>query len=141
VSAREPGGPILLYDGLCGFCNGAVRFILDHDRGGPMRFAPLQGVSGTMVMARHPELRTVDALMLVARSASGEELVSIRSEAVIGLARYLGGAWRAGLALRLMPRPLRDWAYDVFARRRHRVFGRFESCPVPDAATRERFLE
>jgi predicted DCC family thiol-disulfide oxidoreductase YuxK len=141
VNAPGFGEPVLLYDGCCGFCNAAVRFVLKRDRGTAMRFAPLQGVFGAAVVARHPELRTVDSLVLVRCLPSGEELVATRSESVIGVARYLGGPWRAGLVVRLLPRPFRDWAYDMFARNRHRAFARYDSCPVPDAATRDRFLE
>src|SRR6185436_14356621 len=58
-------GPVLLYDGLCGFCNGTVQFVLARDRRGVMRFATLQGEFARGIVARHPELAGVDSLILV----------------------------------------------------------------------------
>ena len=131
----------MLYDGLCGFCNGTVRFILARDARGTMRFAPLQGELARGVLARHPELAGVDSLVLVERDAvGGRERVWVRSGSVLEIARYLGGGWQVAGALRLVPRALRDWGYDLFARFRYRLFGRFDSCPVPEPAARERFL-
>ncbi len=132
---------VLLYDGLCGFCNGTVQFILARDPSGSMRFAPLQGEFARRVLDRHPELRSVDSLILVRPGATpGEERALVRSEAVLGIADYLGGAWRAADVLRLVPRPLRDWGYDLFARFRYRLFGRYDACPVPSPEVRARFL-
>ncbi|MFI5310442.1 MAG: thiol-disulfide oxidoreductase DCC family protein [Gemmatimonadales bacterium] len=133
--------PVLLYDGLCGFCNGTVRFVLAHDRQGTMRFAPLQGVFAARVLDAHPGLGDVDSLILVGSGEGGAEQIDVRSEALLGVADYLGGPWRVARLARLVPRPIRDWAYDRFARVRHRVFGRYDSCPVPSTAERARFLE
>lgn len=131
---------VLLYDGLCGFCNGTVQFILARDHGGSMRFAPLQGDFARETFARHPDLRGIDSLVLVERGATpADERVLVRSEAVLGIADYLGGAWRAARALRLVPRALRDWGYDLFARFRYRLFGRYDACPVPSPEVRARF--
>lgn len=132
---------MLLYDGLCGFCNGTVRYILARDRSGTMRFAPLQGEFAAGVLARHADLRGVDSLILVELGAEdGREQVAARSEAVLRIARYLGGWWRAAGVLRWFPRPVRDWAYDRFARYRYRWFGRYDACPVPAPEVRARFL-
>ncbi|HVX40697.1 MAG TPA: DCC1-like thiol-disulfide oxidoreductase family protein [Gemmatimonadaceae bacterium] len=133
-------GPILLYDGLCGFCDGAVQFVLRRDRRGRIRFAALQGDFAAAVIARHPELAGVDSLVLVERAPGGGERVSVRSDGALRVARYLGGAWRATTLLRLVPRALRDWAYDTFARNRYRWFKRLEACRVPTAEERERFV-
>lgn len=132
--------PLLLYDGVCGFCDGTVQFVLRRDPGGPMRFATLQGTAARTVFARHQGLEGVDSLILVERAPSGAETVSVRSEAILRLCAYLGGVWRLTSLLRIVPRPLRDWGYDVFARYRYRVFGRYDACPVPSAEVRARFL-
>lgn len=133
-------GPILLYDGLCGFCDGAVQFVLARDRRGVLRFAALQGEFARDVVARHPELAGVDSLILVERDARGAERVSVRSEGALRVARYLGGAWRATALLRVVPRGIRDWAYDTFARNRYRWFKRLAACRVPTVEERERFV-
>ena len=131
---------VLLYDGLCGYCDRMVRFILSRDRGGAMRFAPLQGEFARDLLARHPELASVDSLVLVERTTAGEQL-STRSEAVIRIWRYVGGPWKAVTGLRLVPRPIRDWCYDLFARWRGRLFARYDSCPVPGPEVRARYLD
>ena len=66
--------------------------------------------------------------------------VEVRSAAALGVARYLGWPWRGALVLRLVPTVLRDWGYDLFARQRHRWFGRRDTCPVPSPEQRTRFL-
>ena len=136
-----PGAPVLLFDGLCGFCDRTVQLVLRFDRRGVMRFAPLEGEFASAVLDRHEGLRAVDSLILVEPSVDGGPArVHVRSEAVLALGRYLGGPWRALAVLRLVPRPLRDWAYDLFARHRYRVFGHYSACPIPPPETRARFL-
>jgi predicted DCC family thiol-disulfide oxidoreductase YuxK len=135
-------GLVLLYDGLCGFCNGTVQLVLKHDRQGTMRFAALQGEFARHVIARHPELAGVDSLILVERDPStGEEKVSARSAGALRMARYLGGPWTLARALAIVPPFLRDWAYDLFARFRYRLFGRYDRCPVPSPEQRARFID
>jgi predicted DCC family thiol-disulfide oxidoreductase YuxK len=136
--ARSPS-PLLLYDGLCGFCHGAVRFILRRDPSGSLCFAPLQGPTGQAVLARHPELEGVDSLVFVER-AGGRETAVVRSEAVLRIAAYLGGVWAWSAVLRLVPEAVRDGTYALIARSRYRVFGRYESCPAPAPEVRDRFL-
>jgi len=133
--------PVLLYDGLCGFCDGTVQFILEHDRRGALRFATLQGDFARGVIERHPELAGVDSLVLVERGTSGEERIYVRSEGALQVATYLGGAWTLARGLRIVPRFLRDLVYDGFARVRYRVFGRYDACPIPSAEQRARFID
>ena len=135
-------GPVLLYDGLCGFCDGTVQFILRHDRKKTLRFATLQGDYAREIFARHPELADIDSLVLVEPDpATQNETVHYRSNAALGVARYLGGAWHLARVTGIVPRFLRDLAYDGFARIRYRVFGRHNSCPIPTPDQRARFID
>ena len=134
-------GPVLLYDGLCGFCDGTVQFILRHDRKKTLRFATLQGDFARGVIERHPELAGVDSLVLVERDESGRDRVHIRSAGALRVARYLGGAWHLARIVAVVPRFLRDWGYDGFARIRYRVFGRYDRCPIPSLEQRARFVD
>jgi predicted DCC family thiol-disulfide oxidoreductase YuxK len=136
-----PDGPVLLYDGVCGFCDGAVQFILRHDRRGTLRFATLQGDFARGVIDRHPELDGVDSLVLVERDASGVEQVHVRSNGALRVAGYLGGAWHLARVTAIVPRFIRDAVYDGFARIRYRVFGRHDSCPIPSPEQRARFVD
>lgn len=131
----------MLYDGLCGFCDGTVQFILKHDRRGTLKFATLQGDFARAVIARHPELEGVDSLVLVERDSSGTEHVHVRSDGALHVARYLGGAWHLARSVAIIPRFLRDLAYDGFARIRYRVFGRYNACPIPSPEQRARFID
>lgn len=132
--------PVLLYDGVCGFCNKTVQMVLDHDRRGTMRFAALQSDYGRAVVGRHPELRDVDTVVLVEHPGEGER-VHIRSDAALRVAAYLGGWWKAFLVGRIVPRLLRDAAYNLVARYRYRLFGKYDSCMLPPPEVRSRFLD
>ena len=135
------GAPVLLYDGVCGFCNKSVQMVIDRDRRGEMRFAALQSAYGLAVVARHAELRGVDTLVYVESLPAGGERVYVRSEAALKVASYLGGFWRLALAAKLLPRGLRDYFYDLFARQRYRLFGKYDSCMLPPPEVRSRFLD
>lgn len=134
-------GPVLLYDGTCGFCNSSVQFIIARDRTKTMRFSPLQSEIGQQVIARHPELQNVDSVVYVtAIGHQGREKVSIRSNAALEVCRYLGAPWSWANASRIVPTRLRDAAYDLFARHRYRFFGRHDACMLPPRDVRDRFI-
>ena len=134
------GAPVLLYDGVCGFCNKSVQLILDRDREGSMRFAALQSDYGRAVVERHPELRGVDSVVFVERRPGGER-VHVRSDAALKVAAYLGGFWRVFLVAKVLPARLRDYCYDLFARNRYRLFGKSDACMLPPPEVRSRFLD
>ena len=140
--ADTHGQLILLYDGVCAFCDGMVKFVLARDKGGSLKFAPLQGEFAAGVLHRHPELRALDALILVQSGATpADERVWNSSEAVVRLWEYVGGPWRAMSLLRVIPRPLRDWGYNRFASVRYRIFGKYDACPIPAPEVRARFID
>lgn len=137
--AEATNNPILLYDGVCGFCNKSVQTILAHDRRGTLNFAPLQSSLGKDILARHG-LEDIDSLIFVDRQAATER-VYVRSSGALKVAAYLGGWWKLLLIFRLVPRPVRDFFYDLFARYRYRIFGKYESCMLPAPEVRARFLD
>lgn len=137
-------GPVLLYDGTCGLCSSTVQFVLRHDPGGPLRFAALQGAVGQAIVARHATMRGVDSMMWVEPGSEGgnrrdgAEHVYVRSDAVLRVCAYLGGAWSLCRIGYLVPRALRDALYATVARHRHRLIG--ERCLVPEPGQRHRFI-
>jgi predicted DCC family thiol-disulfide oxidoreductase YuxK len=138
----EPQEPVLLYDGTCGFCAESVQLVLRHDRRRTLRFASLQGEFGSRVRASHPELDGVDSVIWAEPGADrGTGRLLVRSDAALRVARYLGGWWRLALVARVLPRPVRDAAYDLIARHRHRLLDSGVSCLVPAPEVRERFLD
>lgn len=132
---------LLLYDGTCGFCAGSVQWVLKRDRVGTLRFAPLQGETARPILARHPELARVDSVVWVEDAGGAGEQVLVRSAAAVAVGRYLEGGWFivARLAT-LVPRPLRDWGYDLIARHRHKLTRNGPECLLPTPAERARFL-
>ena len=142
IATGAPPSPVLLYDGLCKYCNRAVQFALAHDTRGVVRFAPLQGIFAHALLVRRPELRGVDSLIFVeVDPVTGTEMISTQFDAVLRLSTYLGAGWRALALLRMVPAAIRNAAYAQFARMRYRVFGRYELCPLPPAAQRARFID
>lgn len=133
--------PVLLYDGICGFCNSAVQTILRLDRRGTLRFAALESGFAEAVIARHPALDGVDSVVFVDNPGGPGERVTVKSAAALRVADYLGGPWRALLVAGVVPAPLRDRLYDGFARIRYRVFGTHDTCPIPAPDVRARFLD
>ncbi len=134
--------PIMLYDGVCGFCNRSVQTILNSDKRGTLRFAALQSDFGKSFMERHPDMKDVDSVVwLETAPATGEERVFIRSTAALHIAAYLGGIWRLCLIAYVIPSPIRNFFYDLFARYRYKFFGKYDSCMLPPPEVRARFLD
>jgi predicted DCC family thiol-disulfide oxidoreductase YuxK len=140
MSSTPETAPVLLYDGVCGFCNKAVQTILKYDRRGEMRFAALQSEFGQAALKRHPELAGVDSVVFVERGAGGER-VHVRSDASLRVAEYLGGPWKLFLVAGIIPAPVRDFFYNLIARYRYRFFGKYDSCLLPPPEVRTRFMD
>lgn len=129
---------VVLFDGVCNFCNGAVLFIADRDRAARFRFASLQSPIATELLAAHGlELPPgdPDTLMLIENRK-----VYDRSDAALRIARHLRGPVSLVAAFTIVPRPLRDAVYRLIAKNRYRWFGRSEQCRVPTPELRARFL-
>ena len=129
--------PIVLFDGVCLFCNASVNFLIDRDAPGRIRFAALQSESGQALLARFGlDPRRLDSLVLVEGKRCSTE-----STAALRLTRYMDGLWPALGVLLFVPAFLRDFCYEILARNRYRWFGRLDACRVPTPETRRRFLE
>jgi predicted DCC family thiol-disulfide oxidoreductase YuxK len=136
------GGPILLYDGTCGFCARSVQFVLRHERAdGTLRFARLEGALGTAVRQRHPELASIDSLIWYEpASATVPERLMWQSRGVLRVARYLGGIWGVlGSLGTNVPHQIGDALYAWIARHRHALAA--DACVVPTPAQRRRFID
>ena len=128
---------VVIFDGVCNLCAHSVKFILNHEANPTLRFVPLQSPAGTRLMREFgfsPEDAKTFVLVAGGRSY-------VKSDAAIRVASYLRGVWKLLGAVRILPRPIRDWAYDVVARNRYRWFGRAESCMVPTPELRARFIQ
>ena len=135
-------GPILLYDGTCGFCARSVQFVLNRERRRrDLRFARLDGSLGVSLRARHPELVAIDSLIWYEPATSGSpERLLWQSRGALRVARYLGGVWGIFGSLGLVvPHFLSDAVYAWIARHRHELAA--DACLLPTPEQRERFLD
>ena len=128
--------PIIVFDGECVLCSANAQFVLKHDRRGRFRLAAVQSAAGAQLCRRFGVDPDDPATMIVVEG--GRALTE--SDGVLAIARGLGWPWRAAAAVRIVPRPARDWAYRAVARNRYRLFGRRETCWLPGPEHRHRIL-
>ena len=132
---REPD--LVVFDGLCVFCNGFARLVHARDRQMRFRFATAQSPAGRLVYLGAGV--SPDALETIVVRLDGT--VMQKSAAVFAVLRALGGVWWVLALARFSPRPIRDWFYDRFAGNRYRLFGKHEACPLPSDDFRARFVD
>lgn len=130
--------PIILFDGVCNLCNGAVQFIIKRDKARYFRFASLQGETGRRLLDRHfPDAGSrPDSMMLV----EGDSVFT-HSDAVLRITRRLGPGWAILSLFRVIPRPIRDFVYRRIAKHRYRLFGKQETCMIPSPDLKHLFVD
>ena len=133
----KPGETVVLFDGVCKLCNGWVRFLIRHDRQRHLRLAAVQSPEGQALLAWAGLPVDQFHTMLVIRDRRYWE----RSQAFFEITALLPARWRPVNLLRIFPRKLRDWAYDRIALNRYRLFGKYDSCLLPDPDHEQRFLK
>jgi predicted DCC family thiol-disulfide oxidoreductase YuxK len=139
------GRALMLYDGLCGLCNGAVLWVIKHDHADRFRFAPQQSPLAAAILARHGIDREAmlksNSVYLVLDAGSEHERVLTQSDVTVNMLLLLGGRWRIlGNLLRAAPLFARNAAYGLFARNRYRLTGQYDVCPIPGEAERMKFV-
>ncbi len=128
--------PIVLFDGVCNFCNASVNFILKRDPKGVFRFAPLQSETAKRLLEKfHLPLDDLDTMVLIENGKA-----YTRSTAGLRIARHLNAAWPLLYGFIVLPRFFRDTIYRLIARNRYRWFGKRETCMIPLPEWKERFL-
>lgn len=124
---------VILFDGVCNLCNGAVTFIIDRDPEGHFAFAPLQSEVALELLGKQAE--SLESIVLVENGVRYTE-----STAALRIARNLRGPWPLLYSFIVVPRALRDRVYRLVARNRYRWFGKRDSCRLPTPELRQRFL-
>ncbi|HTX19786.1 MAG TPA: thiol-disulfide oxidoreductase DCC family protein [Bacteroidota bacterium] len=133
---NEPGKPIVLYDGVCGLCDRFVQFVIRHDREGVVRFAPLQsGVAKELLRGAGLSQEGLSFIVVIEGKNS-----FIKSAAVLEIFRFLPGLWRTLAMLRYIPAAISDVVYDLTARNRYALFGKYDACVIPSESQKMRFL-
>lgn len=127
---------IVIFDGVCNFCDASVRFLMNRDPRGRFLFASNRSEAGSSLLRGFGiEPDSVESVYLVDRGR-----IWSKSGAALQIARRMPFPWRLGAVFVVIPRFLRDWVYDLIARNRYRWFGRAESCRLPLERERDRFL-
>lgn len=128
--------PVILFDGVCNFCNGAVNFVIKRDRRSRIRFATMQSDAARELLA--PYHWPVDDMKSFLFIENGK--LYDRSNAALRVCRYLRGGWPLCYGLIIVPKFIRDGIYNWVARNRYKWFGQKDQCMVPTPDVRARFL-
>jgi len=129
---------LLFFDGDCGLCSRSIRLLARLDSRERLSFAPLQGGLAAGFGLDH-HAADHGGTMVVMREPGGE--LFYRSDAMIEIARALGGVWAGLVVFAMVPRPWRDSLYQFVADRRHLLVRKNRSCTLPDERVRRRLRE
>jgi len=128
---------IVIFDGVCNFCNGAVNFIIKRDPEGLFAFTPMQSELAKELMLRYAINNvSVDTIVLIKN-----DQCFVFSSAALEIAKDLTGYWYMFNVFKVIPSFVRDLIYKLFARNRYRLFGRQDTCIVPNEDVRSRFID
>lgn len=142
ISNEQSPPQIILYDGVCGLCNRFVRFVLKRDKHDRFRFASLQSGFAAVILQRHGiNPQVLDTAYLVRSYNTPQEYLLARNDAIVAVFTELGGVWKIwAWMLQLLSKSFHDWQYNLVARNRYRIFGKYDACPLPDPKDRHKFL-
>jgi predicted DCC family thiol-disulfide oxidoreductase YuxK len=127
---------IVIFDGLCNLCNGAVQFIIRHDKKNKFVFASLQSEVVQKLLNEIEVKYSLESIVLI----KGDKHF-VKSDAVLEIAKKLSGLWPMVYGLKIIPRFLRDILYNWVAKNRYTWFGKRESCLSPSPEFSDKFLE
>lgn len=132
----------MLFDGVCGLCNRLVQFLLKRDTRDRFRFASLQSSFGQETLRRHgADPLDLDTFYVVLDYGQASERLLSRSDGVVYALTTLGGIWKIAGVGKLLPKTVCDRLYNFVARHRYQVFGKHESCMLPEPKQRAKFLD
>src|ERR1035437_1260844 len=116
--------PVLYFDGVCNLCNGVVKFIIKRDKKAKFKFASLQSVSGQNILKQYNlSIDNLESFILIK-----DNKFYNKSSAGLMVLKELGGWWKLLYAFIIIPKPIRDFIYDLIAKRRYKIFGRSDTC-------------
>jgi len=128
---------IVIFDGICNFCHRAVNFIIQRDPKRQFKFAPVQSDYAQAVMRKHRVNMTgIETFVLIKNGRCFTQ-----TNAALEITKTLSGLWCLFYIFKIVPRPTRDYVYQVFARNRYRLFGRAQSCLLPSKEIKSRFID
>jgi len=131
----ELNNAIVLFDGVCNFCNSSINFIIKRDRKQYFKFAPLQSEIAQKLVG-DKTLPMPESVILIENGKKYD-----RSSAALRIAKKLDGLWPILYVFIILPKPLRDAVYNFIGRNRYKWFGKTEACMIPTSEVRGRFLD
>jgi predicted DCC family thiol-disulfide oxidoreductase YuxK len=129
--------PVILFDGVCNFCNASVQLVIRNDSGRRFKFCAIQSDIGQKLMKDYGLENSGLSSMILLQNGRAYR----KSGAALRIAKQLDRLWPLLYVFIIIPRPLRDKVYDFIGNRRYRWFGKRETCWVPDEALKARFLD
>ena len=135
ATALTTDRPLFVFDGHCVLCSTGVAFIMRHDRRSRIRFLSAQTPLGEQIYRRLNKPLD-DSYIFIDPNG-----VHMKTDGWFRVASAMGGLWNLLAVFRLIPRPLRDWAYDILARNRYRWFGTSDQCAILSSEQRSRLVE
>lgn len=134
---KARGREVILFDGVCNLCNGAIDFILERDPKGHFVFASLQSVPGREILSQFGlATEDYDSVVLVKNGR-----VYKKSRAALEISSKMTGGWPLFQIFKIIPRFVTDGVYNFIAQNRYEFFGKRKICRLPTPALRSRFLE
>ncbi len=128
--------PVILFDGVCNFCNSAVNFVIKRDKKAVLKFAPLQSAEGGNLLALYDlKQEEINSFVFLENGKC-----YIKSTAALRVCRYLNNLWPLMYSFIIVPKFIRDGIYNLIAKKRYQWFGKKEICMIPTPDVRSRFL-
>ena len=142
VTPHNTGQHLVLYDGVCGLCEGLVRFILQRDHRAVFNFGSLQSDFGCGLITHFGENPDrLDTFFVVKNYRSPSPVFLSRARAALFVGKSLGGVWRWLTVFGILPDGILNLFYNLVARNRYRLFGRRDTCMMPSPEYRSRFVD
>lgn len=134
----EENKKIILFDGVCNLCNGAIQFIIKHDKKDNFRYAPLQSDMGRkFLQQRNIDTSEIDSIILIEPGVA----YYTKSAAALKIGQDFGGPWKLLQVFEWIPESISNFIYDIIAKNRYKWFGKKEACMIPTPELKAKFLE
>ncbi len=127
---------VVFYDGVCNLCNFTVQFVLKRDKKGNYLFAQIGGENYKKLIKKHPDSLGVDSILFYQ-----DNILYSKSSAALKILIGLNGVWRSLSVFWLIPLPIRDFIYDRIASNRYKIFGKTDSCMLPNSNMLNRLID
>lgn len=129
---------IILFDGVCNLCNSSIQFVIRRDKKNRYKFAALQSDTAKILLnERGIDSSQIDSIILIDPNTA----YYIKSSAALEIGKSFGGGWRLLSIFEWVPRPIRDWIYDLIAKNRYSWFGKQNDCMIPTPELKAKFLD